>query len=310
MSAIATECIMARMAGKKIIIFGASSIAGQYMQVYAPGDWHVINFRKLQLNDGYHTCDLTNLSQIQGIISFYRPDAVINFSSATCPAQVQETPSAYAIRNIDVPVMIADCCDLFGARYIHISDKVVFGESGSTYKPESKTCPIDEVGKQLVLAEEGIQTTKNWTIVRLPYSLGLNKAEETFPNFLEYLFETKDLELYFDAKSSITFADDAARALWSIAIQDTKNDILHIGLPIGISSYEVGSIVASIKHDGTTVKPVKRDRLGGKDVLIADAIIWDKESAIFPVVSSCDFLLYIENKIRELWFEWRKTNDR
>lgn len=291
------------MSGTRVIIFGATSLIGLHMEMLKPNGAHCLNFRKQKLLDGYHTYNLEDTSGIDNIISFYRPDVVINLASnSMCNMNLASGGRRVVLRSIE---SIIESCIKYKSHYIHANSSSVFGGGKAPYSNRSPTCPITNTGEAEAEIESLIESYEDlsWTIVRFGYILGIWNRITDF-NILEILFSVNSEPMYVMdiCRVSVTFADDAARALWQIIKDKPAKQYFNIGLPFSTSLFEIANKVAKIKGTFNNPGNWKFDKstyqfnewFSGTD-------------AVFPFAAQQSPVDYFNNRLEDLYFQWSKN---
>ncbi len=289
------------MSETRVIIFGASSIVGLQMNKLKPDNFQCINFRRQKLNDGYLSFDLTRTDKIEEIIRFYRPDVVVNLVSYTALPYEEGWKLGY-----DVPIAIAAACKQYDAHYLHVSSDHVFGGGCAPYSNRSPLCPISGNGMLLAKTEKAFDKFDKfdyWTIARLPFVLGLGGKPFSQSIMLDAAFRLGDEEVQVMSylKTSVSFADDAARSLWQLVKEKPVMKTFNIGLPLQLSANNIISEVVKITKSKCQLN---RENDGNYRMNFG----FSRHDILMPVAATQSPYEYFENKLKELYFEWRKTN--
>jgi dTDP-4-dehydrorhamnose reductase len=124
------------------------------------------------------------------------------------------------------------------------SDQVFDGLKGN-YCPEDETCPINEYGKQKLLAENEIQKVNSQAVIcRLALMIGEHGGYEKA--FVENVKAGKEQTLFTDEIRSVLPVEDAAKFLFKAL--HLQAGIYHVGGLKAMNRYELGLQLAT-KHN-------------------------------------------------------------
>lgn len=248
----------------KVVVFGAGGIIGQHMMLAVPRGVEAIFSRltpdHLRRVDGrplFHPVDLTDLDQLNAVLAQWMPDVIVNLAGESRVDLVEKDPEATLTINVRVPGALGEWCDLHGRHLIHVSSQAVFGGDEPPYGPYSASWPVNKYGHQKRAAELIVYgQTRNWTIARPTFVLGVRPLPTVGRrNPLEEALAEPELRQVGDREFSPLFATSAARSLWELVRRRPLRSIVHLGIPITLSRFQIARSVVTLKGDGT-VTPV------------------------------------------------------
>ncbi len=213
----------------RIAVLGAGGIVGQWMMLTKPDNVEA-EFIRQHSHPLYLELDLSNKEAVCKYLDSFKPDIVVNLAGQNNVDLVEEDPDAAFPVNVRLPAILSLWCDHNESYLIQISTQAVFSGDDPPYGPDSVCIPVNEYGRQKLLAEQTVQDGDSWTIVRLTFVLGIRP----FPtigraNPLELML-TKDGQVQVDDRFfSIVGAEAAARGLWALLSLSCHEKILHFG---------------------------------------------------------------------------------
>ncbi|WP_213712490.1 dTDP-4-dehydrorhamnose reductase [Cedecea lapagei] len=199
----------------RVLLTGANGQLGQSLRQYIPTDWVVLPADKLFL-------DITNQSNVNRVISSFKPDVIINAAAFT------------SVDEAEVSIDLAEQVNFFGAKYIaeaaknngikliHVSTDYVFdGKSVNPYTEQDITEPLNVYGKSKRHGEIAVlENHAEAIIIRTSWVYS-----EYGKNFLKTIFKLiendKDIKVVSDQIGAPTYAPDIAKLIVDI-IRDDK----------------------------------------------------------------------------------------
>jgi dTDP-4-dehydrorhamnose reductase len=234
----------------KVVILGASGIIGQYMAMTKPSPVEHLFLLRREGGGEWSQFDLET-EPIEAL-GMYSPDVVVNLAGESRVDVVEADPDRYWKLNVEVPIQLAEWCDLVGAHYIHISTQAVFSGDHPPYHPEDITSPVNAYGHQKAEAEIGVARCFRWTIARPTFVLGARPIKTGRSNPLEDILDRagQEQQQVKDRFFSVSFANDVAHQLWQLVAQQTKRATVHIGIPHRLSRYDVARAALKLYQPG------------------------------------------------------------
>ena len=130
------------MRGPRLAVTGSKGLLGTY-------------FRRLTGPEGCValTSDVTDLDEVRAGIQTLRPDVLLNFAGVVPLRKVDSDPQRARAVNVGGARNLAEACQEFGVRLLHLSSSHVYG-SGSYARAEDQVLnPEGEYGEQKLAAE-------------------------------------------------------------------------------------------------------------------------------------------------------------
>ena len=151
----------------KILVTGAKGMLGQDLCPILEDE----NFEVLETD--IDNLDITNIQNVEEILSLNKPDYVIHCAAYTNVDKAEdETDTAFKI-NAQGTKNIANICKKLGITLIYISTDYVFdGTKKDKYLPNDKTNPINVYGKSKLEGEKAVQECEKYYITRTSWLYG------------------------------------------------------------------------------------------------------------------------------------------
>lgn len=139
---------------KKVIIIGANGFVGRRIlkRLGSSGNFMLtaLSFHADIFPESYYRFiknDMTDKKAISRIFNDIRPDAVINCSALSVPDYCeQHKDEAYRI-NVEATSSLADLCNEYDARLVHLSTDFVFsGNTDRLHTEDEETSPVNYYG--------------------------------------------------------------------------------------------------------------------------------------------------------------------
>ncbi len=169
--------------------------------------------------------NLINIKKIDKIIKKYSPEVVINSAAVTDVNYIENYPNEAKLINSEAPKLMAKTCSELNIPFLHISTDYVFnGKLKRDYKFNDKTNPLNEYGKQKLIAERNIiNNCSKYIILRTSWVFSSHKN-----NFVNKIIEkaksNEILNVVDDQFGSPTSASDIAKVCLKIINKILKED--------------------------------------------------------------------------------------
>jgi dTDP-4-dehydrorhamnose reductase len=174
--------------------------------------------------------DISAISQVQELITRFRPTLVINAAAYTnVDGAETETEAAFAA-NSSGPANLAQCCCKDHIPLIHVSTDFVFdGEKGQPYTEDDPIGPLGVYGRSKAEGEEKIRAiVDEHIIVRTSWLYGVY-GHNFVRTMLNLARDNKEIRVVNDQYGSPTSAADLAAALLQIADRIAKRSAIPWG---------------------------------------------------------------------------------
>ncbi len=205
----------------KILVTGSSGQLGREIKVLS-NDYKDIEFIFRDID----TLDLTDYDLLDEFFNAHKPDFLINCAAYTAVDRAEkEKESAFRI-NAEVPGKLAELCQKFSTKLVHISTDYVFdGKNYRPYREDDVPNPLSVYAKSKFEGENRILEFNNSVIIRTSWLYST-----TGDNFVRKMLKLgkvqKELKVVYDQIGSPTYAGDLAEAILRIvnsAITFDKN---------------------------------------------------------------------------------------
>lgn len=237
------------MSSPVILVLGAGGIIGQHMQIICP---EALFARRRDV-------DLESRVETDRFLDSVQPNVIVNLAGENRVNVVAGHPQATVNINVGLPRGLASWCDEHHAHLVQVSSQGVFSGDHAPYHPNDVPHPQTEYGAQKAEAERLVAGFTNWTIARVTFVLGVRPLDIGRVNPLEEMFEQDEQAQVNDRFFSPSFAIDVAHGLTFLAGIRPAGQILHLGLPIRVSRYDI----ARIANPKATIRPVSDASFSG-----------------------------------------------
>tara|TARA_B100000959_G_C14874199_1_gene579670 strand:+ start:37 stop:912 length:876 start_codon:yes stop_codon:yes gene_type:complete len=236
------------MEKKKILIIGGSSFFSINFIKELYQDYKIIGsyFSKKTLKINKTKINIANKKNISDNIKKFKPDIIMNAVGLTNVEQCEKNYDKAFKLNTLGPKNLAEICNKYKIKLIHISTDHLFDGKKSFYKEMDKTNPVNNYGKTKLLAEKYVKQYKNSMIIRTNFfGPGYGFSFKFFDNIIKNLKEKKKLYLFDD----IYYTPISLKRLSNIINLSIKKKLIGIYNIAGnerISKYRFGLKLAEI----------------------------------------------------------------
>jgi len=193
----------------KLVIIGANGQLGQDCHTIL-GDKHKISCCDVQ------QIDITQPEQVAELFHTHKPEAIVNCAAYTAVDKCETEQEACRAVNAYGPQLLAEQCQKYGTRLIHISTDYVY--DGKRPAPEpylegAATEPLSMYGKTKLEGDMAVSKIDNHVILRTAWLYGFGG-----PNFLKTMLRLA----VADSQRLIRVVNDQYGSLtwsWSLAKQ-------------------------------------------------------------------------------------------
>jgi len=187
---------------------------------------------------GRDDIDITDLANIEKVLSTFKPDVIINASAYTAVDKAESDKENAFLINATAVEYLAKVASNHYIRFIHISTDFVFdGSKNKPYTVSDMPNPINVYGASKLAGEQAIAKycPDNSAIVRTSwvYSSHGNNFVKTM---LRLMTEKDELNVVSDQIGCPTSAKGLAQFLWQLAEQDCLEPIYHYS-DLGVASW-------------------------------------------------------------------------
>lgn len=222
----------------KFFITGGSGLLGERLSAIANDNYDITLSHNSNPTGNTIKCDITNEQEVEKVILNNNPDVIIHCAAMTnvdlCEDEIDK---AYEI-NGNGTGNIARAGEKVGAKVIYVSTDFVFDGKKGNYSEDDEVNPLGYYAKSKYDGEVQLKKySTNWAIARVSVLYGWHKRQNFTTWVINQLRQNNDINIVTDQINSPTFADNAAEAIYEIALQD-KNGIYHTAGNDEISRYD------------------------------------------------------------------------
>lgn len=186
------------------------------------------------------------------------PSYCINCAAYTAVDKAETEKELATTINGDAPGYLAEACDEFGTRFIHISTDYVFdGSSAIPYKETDETNPVNHYGMSKLIGEKRVmENIADAVIIRTAwvYSEYGNNFVKTMMRLMK---EREQLNVVSDQRGSPTYAADLADAIMQIISKDKiVPGIYHYSNEGAITWYEFAVAIKEMIGSNCRINPI------------------------------------------------------
>ena len=203
--------------------------------------------------------DITNNELVKDFFREYKPVICINAAAYTAVDKA-ETEKEIALKvNAEAVKNLAQACQQYNARFVHVSTDYVFdGLATTPYKENSATDPVNYYGFTKLRSEEfALSECPSSIIIRTSwvYSTFGNNFVKTM---LRLMKERDTLNVVSDQFGSPTYAADLAEAILTIATSPKDGDqgVYHFSNSGEISWFDFATAIKEISNSPCKVSPI------------------------------------------------------
>jgi dTDP-4-dehydrorhamnose reductase len=231
---------------KNVIITGRDSLLASY--IYTPR-YSDLGF----INCSHDTLDITSFKSIVNAIEDHRMkpgDVILNCAAFTDVRKAESSESKDMLEAVNIvgPRNLAEACNHYGLKLIHISTDYVYDGDQSTIKSDKgyshstdflNERPLNNYGASKLQGEREIASVlDDFLIIRTAGLYGENRRKMTFLHrILKQILikNVEEVDVFSDCHCSFTYAKDLAKWIvsWLMLDDDVKKSI----------RYEFGRIV-------------------------------------------------------------------
>jgi dTDP-4-dehydrorhamnose reductase len=197
---------------KKLLVTGANGQLATEYQLSSP----INGWEYLFLDRG--SLDISNLSQVEDVMTMWDFDAVLNLAAYTNVEKAEKDELEKAFNaNSHGPKNLAISCKARNIPLIHISTDYVFdGSSEKPYTESDIENPLNQYGRTKFVGEKWIQENHDWYyIIRVAWVYS-NHSKNFFTTMLNLAQERTELNVVDDQYGSPTTTKEICKAIDSV----------------------------------------------------------------------------------------------
>ncbi|MDP6408731.1 MAG: SDR family oxidoreductase [Planctomycetota bacterium] len=194
----------------------------------------------------FERADARDPDALLAALEGWRPARVINCLALARGADCEEDPLLASLLNAQVPGLLARWCGRNGARLVHVSTDLVFGDAPPPapggFREQDAPAPISAYGATKAAGERAVLAAcPRAIVVRLPLLYGASGGRElgASDSFLGAVERGDVPRLFSDEWRTPLLVEDAASALLELA-WGAGSGLLHVGGPDRVSRIQLG----------------------------------------------------------------------
>lgn len=217
-----------------VLITGANGQLGNEMRVLSKeNNGHTYFFTDVD------TLDICDEQAIRVYVNNHQIDVIVNCAAYTAVDKAEENKELCNKLNNIAPGYLAKAVQDRGGQMIQVSTDYVFdGTNHIPYKESENTCPTSVYGSTKLAGEEGVMTNcKDVAIIRTAwlYSAFGNNFVKTMIRLGK---EKETLGVIFDQIGTPTYANDLARAIYTVINKGVVRGVYHFSNEGACSWYD------------------------------------------------------------------------
>jgi dTDP-4-dehydrorhamnose reductase len=270
----------------KILVTGSNGLLGQKLVFLLNQDKEIDlvatsrrENRSGISNENYRSLDITNVLEVEKVISETKPDVVINTAAMTQVDQCETDREACWLANVTAVDHLIKACSKTNAHLIHVSTDFIFDGTHGPLDESAVPNPVNYYGESKLAAEKAIMnSTISWCILRTVLVFGITNDQSRSNIVLwvkKNLEEGKPIRVVNDQWRTPTLAEDLAQGCYLAAIKKSRG-IYHISGEEMMTPYDIAMATAGFfkldkslitSTDSTLFKqPAKRPAKTGFDI--------------------------------------------
>jgi dTDP-4-dehydrorhamnose reductase len=237
----------------KILVTGADGQLGYTLQVlsgqYKQYKWQFTDVASL---------DITDKKAIDSWFAKHQPDICINCAAYTKVDQAEQEPETARLINATAVEFLADACEQYNTRLIHISTDFVFdGLQSHPYATTDTPHPIGAYARTKWEGEQKALVWKRAIVVRTAWVYS-PYGQNFMRTMLRLGAERDELRVVSDQVGSPTSTVDLAKALLALvaAGEEVEGKVFHYSNEGVASWYDFAKAIIDIKNLPCRVTPI------------------------------------------------------
>lgn len=240
----------------RILVTGGNGLLGRYFTNVLKSN----NIHHLSL--GKECLDITNVKDINDVLTDFRPTHVVNCAAYTNVNAAEIEKKKCYLLNVSAVVNLILVTNQFNCNLIHISTDYVFdgNKIDGLYNELDYPNPLNYYGMTKLIAENKIRRlAKKWTIIRTSWLYGL--YGDNFVNKIINRILSNDSIAVVDYEiGSPTYALDLAESIFDIIINNVDG-IVHVSNSGHVSRYNLALEIARyLNIRKVVIKPLYEDQ--------------------------------------------------
>jgi len=217
----------------RILVTGCNGLLGQKLVelISSKPEHHLIATAKSKLiptlsRGEFHSLDITNREEVDGIIFKIKPDVVINTAAMTQVDQCEIEREKCWQANVEAVRYLVDACQKNNVYLVHVSTDFIFDGSHGPLDENEKPNPISYYGESKLAGEMVVQQSSiHWAILRtvLVYGVTQDMSRSNIVLWVKKsLEEGKTINVVNDQWRTPTLVEDLAMGCFLAATKKIK----------------------------------------------------------------------------------------
>jgi dTDP-4-dehydrorhamnose reductase len=216
----------------KILVTGSNGLLGQKLvELILTKDDFLIATAKSKLaidqpKGEFHSLDITQLTEVEKVVSKTKPDVIINTAAMTQVDHCETEREKCWLNNVTAVENLVKACEKTGTRLIHVSTDFIFDGTRGPLDELEKPNPLSYYGESKLAAEIAVQKSNiDWAILRTVLVFGVTKDMSRSNIVLwvkKSLEEGKTINVVNDQWRTPTLAEDLAMGCYLAATKKAK----------------------------------------------------------------------------------------
>jgi dTDP-4-dehydrorhamnose reductase len=250
---------------KKILITGANGFLGQHLSLFLhDAGYNVVSTGKGECRIPgagftYHSCDITDVREVDSMLATFNPDVVIHNAAMSKPDECDNNKDLCLSVNVEAT---RNMLRSSSAHFIYISTDFIFGEDGP-HAEDEQPAPLNFYGESKLRAEELVCSTSEKACIVRPVFIYGKSWPGLRGSFLHWvksnLEQQKPIKVVSDQLRTPTYAEDICRGIQAI-IENEATGAYHLAGKDILSPYEMAIATAKVLNlDATLIEKVTAD---------------------------------------------------
>lgn len=249
---------------KKIVVTGSSGLLGSIITQLVKNDFIVvpIHFRERLFSDSIKL-DITNKSEVFGLLQKLKPDILIHVAAETNVDRCEREKNYAWKTNVEGTRNLAEICGKNNAKMVFISTDYVFDGEKGLYKEKDEPNPINYYGLTKLKGEEELEKNCwDYVIARTSVLYDWSRRKLNFATWvIDSLRRNQNIQVVDDHFNSPTLASNLSEALLEIVKKDLSG-IYHMAGSERLNRYAFSLRIAEkFNLDAGLIKPIKMSEL-------------------------------------------------
>lgn len=239
----------------RVLVTGANGLLGQKLVAVLEQDKTVTCIATGRVKEG-HTAsndlislDITNLHEVDEVITREKPDVIINTAAMTNVDQCEDDHAGCTATNVTAVKYLVDACRLMPTRLIHLSTDFIFDGSDGPLDELATPNPVNYYGESKLKSERLLMNGPvDWCILRTILVYGVTRDMSRSNIVLwtrKSLKEGKAINVVNDQWRTPTLAEDLAMGCYLAAVKRARG-VYNIGGKDMLTPYDIAVDTAEI----------------------------------------------------------------